>query len=327
MKTIISILMFLIIASCSSDDTKMESSQESEWLVDPMEVTGEFSLFPLAINPEFTAVSNIGLDDNELVGVMVFGSTIRVYPYLYTYENEIINDEFNGLKYAISYCPITKSAVAFTRDQVFRASGYLYKDNITPWDEKTESIWSQMLIKGIKGPKKNVSFNTIPVLETRWKTIKDYYPNAKIMVNHSFSRSSQPPDDPGDDNEGDNDGIPELGEWSYGIIDRGSDVYVFRYRDFSNSKKKEVIVGSQKYIVYGNASKRVINAFKVSSFDNFELLEDSEFPFVLEDTNGVKYDVLGKGTNGATLGKPKFAYVAIWRAWDDFYNNFMFEGL
>lgn len=319
--------MFLIIASCSNDDTKMETIQEEEWLVDPMEVTGDFSLFPLAINPEFTSVSNTSIDDNELVGVMVFGSTVRVYPYLYTYQNEIINDEFNGLKYAISYCPITKSAVAFTRVQVFRASGYLYKDNLTPWDEKTESIWSQMLIKGIKGPKKNVSLNTMPVLETKWKTIKEFYPSASVMVNNSFSKSNQPPDDPDDDNSDNVDGIPDLGEWSYGIIDRGSDVYIFRYGDFSISKKKNVTIGSQNYIVYGNESKRVINAFKVSNFDNFELLEDSEFPLVLKDASGVKYDILGKGLNGVVLEKPKFSYVAIWRAWDDFYNNFMFEEL
>jgi len=106
--------------------------------------------------------------------------------------NEIINDEFQGQKCAFTYCPITKSTLAFTRDEIFRASGFLFKDNQTPWDDKTETIWSQMLIKGIKGPKENVRFNTIPVVETTWKTVRLYFTNAKVVSVDLFSTKEVP---------------------------------------------------------------------------------------------------------------------------------------
>ena len=173
----------IFLLSCSSKDESTDNIvSDNDWIVDEADVTGEFFLFPLAINPDFDTVKNINLDDEELVGIIYLGSDVIVYPYVFTFENEVINDEHNGRKYAFTYCPITKSAVSFTRTEIYRASGYLYKDNLTPWDDKTESIWSQMLIKGIKGDQKNNKFNTIPVLETTWGTVKNYFPRASVLV-------------------------------------------------------------------------------------------------------------------------------------------------
>jgi len=45
---------------------------------------------------------------------------------------------------------------------------------------------------------------------------------------------------------------------------------------------------------------------------------------VLRHKSGIKYDILGRGINGTVLEKPKFAYVAVWSAWKDFYKNFTF---
>jgi len=109
-------------------------------LVDESDITGILALNPLIINPEFTSISNFDLADNVIVGVVNFGSEIRVYPYSYMSIVEIVSDEYNGQKYAFSYCPITKSSVAFNREMSFRAFGYLYRENLTPWDEATESI-------------------------------------------------------------------------------------------------------------------------------------------------------------------------------------------
>lgn len=328
------LLSFLLI-SCSDDDSKNQDS-ESEWVVNELDISGALNLFPLALNPEFVSVNNVNLSDNELVGVVNFGSGIRVYPYVYINHNEVVNDEFNGQKYAFSRCPLTKSSLAFTRDNIFRASGYLYKNNMTPWDEATESIWSQMLIKGIRGEKANRRFNTIPVLETTWKTVKENFPTAKVVVDLSSTRIAVKPsketndlsrvrDIPLPDDDTDEDNIPEFGELAYGILDGLSSISIFRYNDFSNSNIINITIQSQDYVVYGNASKRVINAFKVSNNQNYQALTIDQFPLIIKDNNGVKYDILGRGTNGTNLERPKYAYVAIWRAWDDFYDNFTFQ--
>ncbi len=332
MKSFIVVLLSVLLLGCSKEDSKNDNS-ESDWVVDEEQVTGGLSLFPLDLNPEFTSISNVNLSDDEIVGVVNFGSEIRVYPYKFVKNNEIVNDVFNGQKYAFSYCPLTYSSLAFTRESVFRASGYLFKKNLTPWDEATESIWSQMLIKGIRGSQSNQRLNTIPVLETTWKTVRENFPSAKVVENlsefrvsyqdskyenktsPSYTRDSPiPDDDTGEEN------IPENSELVYGIIDGNSSVNIFRYSDFSNSN----VILSQDYIVYGNSSKGVITAFKVSNTQDYQGLED-QFPLIIEDGNGVKYDILGRGTNGAVLEKPEYAFVAIWIAWDDFYDRFIFQ--
>ena len=89
-----------------------------------------FLWYPLGDNPEYTTVANTDLPDSERVGVISFGDELRVYPYPHTFTTEIINDAYQSQKYAFSYCPLTKSAIAFTRNKTFRASGYLYKNNM-----------------------------------------------------------------------------------------------------------------------------------------------------------------------------------------------------
>ena len=320
MKTLYLLLIGIVIVSCSNNASETKDATGS-WLVNESEVTGQFNLFPLATNPEFTSPDNINLSDVVLVGILNFGNEIRVYPYVYVNQNEIINDVYNGQKFAFSYCPITRSAVAFKTNGIFRASGYLYRDNLTPWDEDTESIWSQMLLKGIRGPNKNIDFNTIPVLESTMGTVRDYLPTARVMVFQSFSnRASVPPDG----NESDDENAPRNGDLVYGIFSDFSGVQIFNYKDFSTPQVLKLRIDSQDYVVYGDQSNHVISAFIVPDNDNFDLLAN-DFPYILEDSGGTKYDVFGKGSNGQVLQRPDKAYVAIWRAWDDFFDDFTFH--
>jgi hypothetical protein len=166
MKRILLLFLSLTILNCSSDDSNEGDISEGNWLIDPADVTGAFNLFALSLDPEFTTVSNTELSDGSLVGIVSFGLDVIVFPNDFVYQYEIINTSYNGVNYAFSYCPITKSSIAFKRDQIFRASGYLYKENMTPWDEKTETIWSQMLGKAINGSNPNRTLEKIPVLKT-----------------------------------------------------------------------------------------------------------------------------------------------------------------
>ncbi|MGB5418739.1 DUF3179 domain-containing (seleno)protein [Algibacter sp.] len=324
---VILIIIFFISSCSSKDDTSDNTQSDNEWLIDEKDISGDFFLYPLAINPKFDTVDNISLNDGQLVGVLHFGLGVIVYPYVYTFENEVINADYNGRKYAFTYCPITKSAVAFTRTQIFRASGYLYKDNLTPWDDETESIWSQMLIKGIKGENKNRRFNTIPVLETTWGAVKSFFPNAKVFAGSSnsgklisYKNNRNPPDE--DDNSNSDVEKPNPDEHVFGIIDDFDNVHIFRHTNFRNKIVVKTISG-QEYIIIGNQSNRFFNAFKVGNANDYKVL-DNELPFILQSKSGIKYNILGVGTNGSVLEKPKYAYVAAWWAWEDFYSNFQF---
>ena len=318
MRKLIAILFLVLSFGCSNNDPVNPDSDNNSIGND---LTGVLNLFPLALNPEFTAVSEVDLNDAVLVGIITFGLDVRIFPYPFIVHNEIVNDTYLGQKYAFSYCPITKSSLAFTRDEIFRASGLLYKDNLAPWDDKTETIWSQMLIRGIKGSKENIQFNTIPVLETTWRTAKQYFPNAKVVSPNIFASKDTPPDNGGNSNS---ENTPGSNALVYGILNDFNNIRIFKYSDFGPDRIINITIQSEKFIVYGNSSKNIMNAFKVDSFSDYTVLEN-DLPYILKHSNGVKFDFLGRGTNGTILKKPKFAYVAIWSAWKDFYSNFTFQ--
>lgn len=320
------LLILIVLVGCSKSNPNTEQLvEENEWLVNKDDLSGSFAMYPLGDNPEYTTVENTDLSNSERVGVMSFGDEVRVYPYPYTFATEIINDQYQSQKYAFTYCPITKSALAYTRNKTLRASGYLYKNNMVPWDEDTETLWSQMLIRGIKGVNINQRLNTLSVVETRWETIKNYFPNAKILKtivpsNGRINTSSNK-------NKSDlrNNNSPDDRDYVYGILDEDDNVNIFQYEDFANQSRYDITLRQYNYIVYGHESHKIISAFKVDDFNNYQTLGESEFPYVLQDLNGVKYNVLGVGTNGETLGGPKYAYVAAWWAFEDFFTNFTFQ--
>ncbi len=327
MKKLTIFLILILVVACSKSNPDAEQVvKENEWLVDKDDVSGSFSLYPLGDSPEYITVANTDLPDSERVGVMSFGDEIRVYPYPHTFATEIINDEYQSQKYAFTYCPITKSALAFTRNKTMRASGYLYKNNMVPWDEDTETFWSQMQIRGVKGTNINQRLTTLAVVETRWKTIKNYFPNAKVLktIVPSSGRTSTS-SKTNKINNLRNNNLPDEREFVYGILDEDDNASVFQYEDFTDQNRYDITLRQYNYIVYGNESHRIISAFEVDDFNNYQTLEESEFPYVLQDLNGVKYNVLGVGTNGEILGKPKYAYVAAWWAWEDFFTSFTFQ--
>jgi len=323
--TIFFILIVLVACSKNGSDSE-EVVQENEWLVNKEDLSGSFAMFPLGDNPEYTTVLNTNLPNSERVGVMSFGDEIRVYPYPHTFATEIINDEYQSQKYAFTYCPITKSALAYTRTKTLRASGYLYKSNMVPWDEDTGTFWSQMLIRGIKGANINQRLTTLAIVETRWETIKDYFPNAKVLktIVPSTTRLSNTSSN-NNKYSTSNTNLPDDRDYVYGVLDADDNVSIFQYEDFENQNRYDITLRQYNYIVYGNESHRIISAFEVDDFNKYQTLDESEFPYVLQDLNGVKYNVFGIGANGEILNKPKYAYVAAWWAFNDFFTNFTFQ--
>jgi hypothetical protein len=326
MKKLTIFCILIIFAACSKDNSNVEQIvEENEWLVNKDDLSGSFAMYPLGDNPEYTTVANTNLSDSERVGVMSFGDEVRVYPYSHTFATEIINDQYQAQKYAFTYCPITKSALAYTRNKTLRASGYLYKNNMVPWDEDTETLWSQMLIRGIKGVNINQRLNTLSVVETRWETIKNYFPNAKVLKTIVPSNGRINTSSNKNKSNLRNNNSPDDRDYVYGILDEEDNVTIYQYEDFINQNRYDITLRQHSYMIYGNESHNIISAFEVDDFNDYQTLDESEFPYVLQGQNGVKYNVLGVGANGETLGGPKYAYVAAWWAFEDFFTNFTFQ--
>lgn len=315
------LIFCLFIFGCTSSN--IEESEENIFFEEDR-LTGVFSLYPLIENLKFLSVEESDFLDGSRVAVIRINNVFKVYPLSSLIASEMVNDSYGSYKFAVSYCPITKSTIAFERNENFRASGYLYKENLTPWDEKTETIWSQMLFRGIIGQQKGVKLKVIPLVETTWSTIKKYYKNA--LVFDAPKRSNKTIVKPPTDNNQENSSTePNSSDIVFGIVDNSDRVNIYNLQDFRSSRIKKTVVDGESFIVVGITELGVINAFKINeNEDSFSYLEN-EFPFVIKGSSGIKYDIFGVSNTGRKLENPKYAYMAAWWAWKDLYDFFIFN--
>jgi hypothetical protein len=291
-------------------------------------------MFPLVNKPIYKSVDEMTeLKDTDEVAIVSYHNKIKVYPYLYTNKSEIVNDSIGDFYYAVSYCPQTKSAVNYNRitandtlDLV--ASGYLYKDNMVPSDDKYNFYWSQMLMKGITSNADGLNLQTLNLVQTNWKTVVDYFPNAKVYYyegeiitptiydeNSTIEKSS---------------GTPANADDVFGIVDnfnnsvRELSLIAFPLDKFSETTSfQELTVDSEKVVIIGNKKHSFYTTYKVPL--NLVLhLENSNFPPILGDNEGNKWNAFGYAFDGPRKGQQlasSKSYIASWWAWKDFFEN------
>ena len=197
--TLLSIIIFGILLLSCGDEEQDRFAQD--WLIPSDRVfdggPGQDGI-PSVDNPEFSSVSEINfLADGALV-VGVFSDTeVKAYPHPILDWHEIVNDEIGDKNVAVTYCPLTGTAIGWDRNlngskTTFGVSGKLFQTNLIPFDRATESYWSQIRLDCVNGELINTRVNTSPVVETTWETWKAMYPNSLVMnTNTGFSRNYQ----------------------------------------------------------------------------------------------------------------------------------------
>lgn len=334
MKNMLSLLLVVTLYGCSSTDSvntvSNQQDLEDQWVVPEGTPTGSFNLFPLAQNPTFSEISEVSfISDNELVAVISFNNEIRVYPYQYLQPYESVNDVIDNKTIAMTYCPITKSALcwdtSFKEEKfILRASGYLLNDNVILYDEQSNTYWSQMLVSCIKGKYAGESNFTFNFIETTWGTAKNYFTDAKVFTNTSVNRSSI------NKKTANNDDIVD-GESVYGIIDKragkNSKIHIFKYDDFENETKiYQTRVNSKRVIVIGSKKDHFITSYINENNNSFTPIQDN-FPVIMVDEEGNKWDVFGVAVEGSKKGQQldsPIGFVALGWAWEAFYDDFIF---
>jgi hypothetical protein len=327
------IVLFLICISCSKsntiDETGINENTECKWIISENELKGSiYNSFNLMNNPQFKNVSEIvDLNENDNVALISFENEVRVYPYAYTNYSEVVNDVFKGNNLAVSYCPITKSGICFDRNfngktHEIIASGYLYKDNMVPSDVDQTFFLSQMLMKTIKNPNAGKELNYYNLIETKWKTVLENFPNAKVFYldRDNVARTSQL-----------NKEYLINNDIIYGInnkkIDETIELYPFsKFNNGTTIFKK--IINNKSVLIIGNSNKMFITSYY--SIDNldFSVLDESNFPNILKDNEGGIWNIFGYAVEGSRKGQqlssPK-AYLAKDWAWKDFYMNLIYN--
>ncbi|WP_347174823.1 DUF3179 domain-containing (seleno)protein [Polaribacter uvawellassae] len=309
-------------------------TEESPWInVEKPYPTGEIGLFPLHKNPIYKAVNEFSnLKDDDKVAIVSYQNKIKVYPYVYTNKYEIVNDSIGDYFYAVSYCPQTKSAINFNRivqndtlDLV--ASGYLYKDNMVPSDKDYKFFWSQMQMQGITKDADFLKLKTLNLIQTNWKTVVDFFPNAQVYYYKGEIATPK--------NNNNSIKLKTSAEISnadpvFSIIENFDEsakekiVHSYAIKDFSNDiTLQELILNSEKTLLIGSKKHYFFTTFIVPNELTFKL-ENNNFPPTLIDNEGTKWNAFGYAFEGPKKGQQLASaksYVASWWAWKVFFTT------
>ncbi|MCG2459820.1 DUF3179 domain-containing protein [Flavobacteriaceae bacterium F89] len=323
-------LYVLSLAACTQD-TPLTPTEEvantNVWFVTAGSITGGTTTFEVMDTPEYNTVMEIDasgeLQENSKLALLAGDGQVYAFPYYYTNYYEVVNVQFDEQKMAISFCPITKSAICFDRELstgelvTLKASGYLYNDNMVPTDTNNKYFWSQMATKAIRGEDSFLKLSTFNIFETTWSQVKLYFPTALVFtqpnVDHCNCDAAQEPLDFGN---------------LFGVISehvKEDQVHLFNYDNFSGGTKLSFLtVNGKSTVVAGNREQIYFNAFYVPANTTLHALDSDQYPRIMVDDDGNIWDAFGYAVSGPKTGdklKSPKSYVAAEWAW-----NKMFEG-
>ncbi len=148
---------------------------------------------PAIDRPKFwTAAEADGyLDDGDVVFGLVENGVARAYPQRILVWHEIVNDTVGGRGLAVTYCPLTGTAIAFERGATeFGVSGRLVNSNLVMYDRDTDTWFPQVLAIGIRGPHRGEALVERPMVWTTWGRWRAAYPDTGVLsTDTGFARN------------------------------------------------------------------------------------------------------------------------------------------
>lgn len=143
---------------------------------------------PSLSRPSYMPVpdASLSMDNEEQVFVARFPGAIRIYPQRIMVYHEVVNEEFDGMPYSITYSPLTGGLVGYHGkagrfDTSFGVSGSLLNANTVLFDRATGSLWPQLLGMAIKGPLLGAKLQRFPLIWTTWERAARTYPDAMVL--------------------------------------------------------------------------------------------------------------------------------------------------
>jgi len=319
----------MILWACDEEPTGGDnnsstgSSGQNSWSIPKNEIfdggPGKDGI-PALTNPEFISGSDATyLEDKDLVLGFVDGDEARAYPHLILDWHEIINDRIGDAYISVTYCPLTGTGIGWNREingkhTTFGVSGLLYNSNLIPYDRETDSNWSQIRLDCVNGELKGTRIETFPLVETTWGTWKEMYPATRVLsttTGHKRDYGRYPYGGYRTDDEflifpvaNKDDRLPGK-ERVHAIIYSGN-VRVYPFKEFE--EKVTVLsdnLGGKNLVIAGNKKDNFILSFLNDPGDGttltFSALQD-QYPLVMTDTEGNKWDVQGRAVEGPRKG-------------------------
>jgi hypothetical protein len=142
---------------------------------------------PALFAPRFVAAADASFlaPDDRVIGVAREGEA-KAYPMRILNWHEVVNDTVGSKSIAVTYCPLTASAVVYDRTVgnetlSFGVSGRLYQSNVLFYDRQSESLWSQLGERAVTGPRAGTGLEALPATETTWKDWRRLHPHTLVL--------------------------------------------------------------------------------------------------------------------------------------------------
>lgn len=329
-------------SSSVNGNDESDANDEPDWLVPINEILdggpGKDGIAAIS-EPHFESIIKYhNYQDNDLVIGVKIGNETRAYPHPVLDWHEIVNDQIGDSAFALTYCPLTGSGIAWDRrldgkTTTFGVSGLLYNTNLIPYDRATGSNWSQMQLRCINGDHLGEAIKIYPVVETTLESWREMYPGSKIMTTEtgynrpygtypytSYRTNSRLifPVKPLDDR------LP-LKERVVGVI-VGTDAKVYRVSTFPDTigTINDEFMGLP-VVAVGSRTRRLAVVYGRELPDGtvltFEALQN-QLPVVMRDNEGTTWDIFGEAVGGSRSGQQlprQRSFIAYWFAWGAFY--------
>ncbi|ABI57842.1 DUF3179 domain-containing protein [Alkalilimnicola ehrlichii MLHE-1] len=140
---------------------------------------------PAIDNPAFQAASEADarLDDGDRVVGLYHDGEARAYPQSILVWHEIVNDTVAGENIAVTYCPLTGTALGYLRGETtLGVSGRLVNSNLIMFDRASDSLWPQILSAGIGGPHEGQGLEEVRVVWTTWGRWRERHPDTRVLT-------------------------------------------------------------------------------------------------------------------------------------------------
>ena len=142
---------------------------------------------PAILHPKFVLAdkANFLSARDPILGITINGK-YRAYPIKILNWHEIVNDQIDGKRFIVSYCPLCGSGMAFSstvngRALTFGVSGLLYNSDVLMYDHQTESLWSQIKGSAVSGQSNGQQLTQYPLTLTRWGKWRQMHPNTLVL--------------------------------------------------------------------------------------------------------------------------------------------------
>nr|WP_299387774.1 DUF3179 domain-containing protein [Allomuricauda sp.] len=352
MKRIIMLFGLLAIGGCSSaeqntDDPNQNSQEDGpRWSIPVAQVLdggpGKDGI-PALENPNLiTADQTTVLTDGDLVLAFKNGNDVRAYPHIILDWHEIINENIGDVSMAVTFCPLTGTGIGWGRningtETTFGVSGLLYNTNLIPYDRLTDSNWSQILNESVNGDLLGERPDLYQLLETDWGTLKQMYPNVRVVSSETgFSRTygRSPYGDYNNNNDLFFFPVPKdprlpSKEKVLAVL-HGPDAKAYRFSDFESKHVFRDVFGTRELLLVGN--QKFMTVFELTGDTGnltFEyVFGDAGSDVVLQDGEGNEWNVFGEAVSGPRTGDRLGmvdAMMAQWFSIPAFYSTTLYE--